>query len=510
MRASRFVAKNTVLMTVGLFVGRILAFFIFRKLTGAVDTDGVGVYAVAVDLSSIALIVANFGLVVLITREVVKNPAGTWPILWAALRIRWLLSAAIFGVLVVYAHATGYDAPTREAILIMALGVILEATGMACDSVLQGHEKVEHQTTSQLVSAVVYFVLGWWWLEAGYGLMGVVWANVLSRLARLVVIVPLMIRHCGPWRRGAPGEGVGLMWMARLGFPMFLATTFGIISYKIDTVMIMEMLGKVGAGIYAIGHRPLDLFLIIPNIFAMALFPSLQRYREQAVETDNIDVERMGERSLRYLNLLILPLTLLCILSAEFVIRLIAESSNLEPSIVVFRICILALPFQAQNHVYNRLIMSAGRERVFMRIALIVMFTNVIMNLALIPVWKWNGAAMTTVFSLLVGYVLHRVQVRRAGLRVATRRGWFTTLAALGAAWFVTVWIGRLLLPGRDVDWRALPADDLPLMIGLTAATGLLYVGLMFVFKAVDRSDLGMLRDLLPGGRSRTEGSDGA
>ena len=499
MRAARFVAKNTLLMSLGLFAGRILAFFIFRKLTGEAETVGTGVWGVAVDLSSMALTIANFGLVVLITREVVKDRANTWSILWAALRIRWVLSLLIYGLLVLYVFTTGYDAPTRLVILVMALGVILEATGMACDSVLQGHEKVEHQTTSQLVSAVVYFALGWWWLDAGYGIVGVAWANVLSRLARLLVLVPLMIRHCGPWRRPAPGEGVGVMWLARLGVPVFMATTFGIISYKIDTVMIMEMLGKLGAGIYTIGHRPLDLLLIIPSIFAMALFPALQRYREESATGPSEDVERMGERALRYLNLLILPLTLLCILAAGPIIRLIATSSDLEPSISVFQIVILGLPVQAQSHIYNRLLMTAGREKVFMRIALIVLFTNVIMNLLLIPVLEWHGAAMTTVFSLLIGYLLHRTNVSRAGMRVPTRRGLLGTGASLAIAWFGAVGLARLFAPGWDVTWRALPADGVVPFVAMTLLTGALYVAALIALRVLDGADVRMLLSALPG-----------
>lgn len=499
MRAARFVAKNTMLMSLGLFAGRILAFFIFRKLTGEAETVGTGVWGVAVDLSSMALTIANFGLVVLITREVIKNREATWSILWAALRIRWLLSLLIYALLVVYVFATGYDAPTRMVILIMALGVVLEATGMACDSVLQGHEKVEHQTTSQLVSAVVYFVLAWWWLEAGYGIVGVAWANVLSRLARLMILVPLMVRHCGPWRRPRPGEAMGVMWMARMGVPVFMATTFGIISYKIDTVMIMEMLGKLGAGIYTIGHRPLDLLLVIPNIFAMALFPSLQRYREQAAAGASGDVERMGERALRYLNLLIMPLTLFCILAAGPIIRTIATSSDLEPSISVFQIVILGLPVQAQSHIYNRLLMTAGREKVFMRLALAVLLTNVVMNLLLIPVLKWHGAAMTTVFSLLLGYLLHRRYVKQAGLRVPSRRGLLGTVSALAVAWFGAVAIARLVVPGWNVSWRALPDDAvLPFAI-MTLATGLLYAAALFGLRVVDLTDVRMLLSALPG-----------
>jgi O-antigen/teichoic acid export membrane protein len=499
LRAARFVAKNTFLMTLGLFAGRILAFFIFRKMTGEVETAGTGVWGVAVDLSSMVLTIANFGLVVLITREVVKDRANTWSILWAALRIRWLLSLGVYALLVAYVFTTGYDAPTRLVILIMALGVILEATGMACDSVLQGHEKVEHQTTSQLVSAGVYFVLGWWWLEAGHGIEGVAWANVLSRLARLMVLVPLMARHCGPWRRPAPGEGVGMLWLARMGVPMFMATTFGIISYKIDTVMLMEIVGKLGAGIYTIGHRPLDLFLIIPNIFAMALFPSLQRYREQSVAGTNVDVERMGERALRYLNLLIMPLTLLCILAAEPVIRLIAKSSDLGPSITVFQIVILGLPLQAQSHVYNRLLLTAGRERVFISLGLTVMITNVLLNLMLIPVLGWHGAAMTTVFSLLVGYLLHRRYTRTAGMNVPTRRGLLGTVAALAVAWFAAVGISRMVFPGWAVDWRALPTDGVLPFAVMCLLTGALYAAALFALKVVDRADMRMLRGALTG-----------
>ncbi len=499
MRAARFVAKNTLLMSLGLFAGRILAFFIFRKLTGTAETVGMGVWGVAVDLSSMALAVANFGLVVLITREVVKDRANTWSILWAALRIRWLLSLLIYALLIAYVYATGYDGITRLVILVMALGVVLEATGMACDSVLQGHEKVEHQTTSQLVSAVVYFVLGWWWLEAGYGIVGVAWANVLSRLARLLVLVPLMVRHCGPWRRPVPGESVGMMWMVKLGAPVFMATTFGIISYKIDTVMIMEMLGKLGAGIYTIGHRPLDLFLIIPNIFAMALFPSLQRYREQAADGVGEDVERMGERALRYLNLLIMPLTLFCILAAGPIIRIIAKSSDLQSSISVFQIVILGLPIQAQSHIYNRLLMTMGRERLFMRLALTVLFTNVVMNLLLIPVLKWHGAAITTVFSLLVGYLLYRRYVARVGLRVPTRRGLLGAGAALAIAWFGAVALAHLAAPGWEVTWRALPTGGWFPFVGMTLLTGVLYVAALFALRVVGVVDMAMIRGALSG-----------
>jgi O-antigen/teichoic acid export membrane protein len=494
------VAKNSLLLMIGLFAGRLLAFFVFRRMTGEAGTEGTGVYGVSIDLTAIILTVANYGLGVLITREVVKAKHYTWPLLWAALRIRWMLGLAAYGVLMAYVYLSGYDGPTTLAILVMALGVIVEATAMACDSVLQAHEKVEHQTTSQLVSGVVYFALGWLWLDQGYGVMGVIWANLVSRVARLLIIAPLMFRSCGPWRSAEPGAAVSMRWLLRMGTPVFAATTFGIISYKIDTVMIMEMLGKTGTGIYTIGHRPLDLLLMVPNIFAMALFPAMQRYREQDITCGGVDVARMGERALRYLQLVIFPLAMFCALAADPLIRLIATSENLEPSIGVFRIVIWGLPFQSANLVYLRLLLSVGREKVILRIAIASMSTNVLLNLLLIPRFEWYGAAFTTVVSLGVSYSLHRRYLHFSDVHVPTARGIVRGGAAALLAWGLAAALGRALVPAWGVEWWSLPTAGWGPLLAMTTLTGVLYVVLALLLRAVDFAELRFLRDLLPGG----------
>ena len=500
MRASRYVAKNAFLMTFGLFAGRILAFFVYRELTGEVGKEGTGVWGLAIDLTTIILTISNFGLGVLITREIVKNRDHTWAVLWASLRIRWALGLVSYAALVLYLTATGYDAPTRAAVLLMAVGVLLESTGMACDSVLQAREKFEHQTISQLVSAVVYFGLAWWWLAAGHGVMGVIWANVISRVARLLVIVPLMIRHCGPWRRPRDVAHISLRWLLGVGAPLFMATTFGIISYKVDTVMIFQMLGKAATGIYMIGHRPLDLLLMVPNIFVTALFPSLQRYREMDdADGHGTNVERMGERSLRYLYILCFPLALFCTLAAAPLIRLTVTTTGLEPSIQVFRIVIWGLPLQAASSILNRQLMAAGRERVFMKIAVTAMLTNVLLNLALIPWLRWLGAAMTTITSLAVSFLMHRHYLRAAGIRLPLRRSLGGGTAAALAAWIVAVLLGKLLAPGWGVSWIALPEAGLLPFAVMTAATGLLYLAALWGLRVMDREDVGLLASMLPG-----------
>lgn len=495
------VAKNTILLTVGLMGGRILAVFVTKKMTPILGPEGMGIWGLANDLGIIILTLMNYGLGVLLTREVTRNPGLSWPLLWSALRLRWLLGAGCFLLLVYYLRATEKDALTTAAVLVTALGLFAETSAMACDAVLQAHEKVQYQTYGQLVSAVAFFGLAFWWLDAGQGLMGVIWANTASRVVRLGVMAPLMFRHSGPWRRALPHEqSPGLRTMLRLGLALCMATTFGIISYKIDTLMLMEMLGKAATGIYVLGHRALDIMLVVPNLFATALFPALARYAGYS----RTDACRMGERALRYMMLAMFPLTWLIFLASRPAIEWFArgtdaaDPSQFFGSILVLKIVIWGVPFQSANHVLNRMLIAAGRESVFLGIGLGALVINVSLNFLLIPRYGYNGAAVATIICLAMSLVFHLGALWRTEYRLPLRRAFGQTAAALATSWLLTLALLRLL----GLDWTdgwfqfAVTRGWTP-FVGGVLLWALCYAAAAFAWRALDREDLRLLPQFL-------------
>ena len=237
-------AKNTTLLSAGLFLGRFLAFFIFRRLAHLEGPAGLGVWGVAVELTAIFIIAANFGLGALVTREVIKEPARTAGLFWTSLQIRLVAGTVGYALLIGFVFLSGYDSFTRWAVLVMALGVFLEASAMACDSLLQAKERFRVQTLSQIISAIVYFGLGMLWLDQGRGLEGVIWANVISRAVRLLLVsaavAPSLARRPGAESPAA----IGSIGLAKMAWPIFISTTLGVIAFKIDTVMVMQFLGE--------------------------------------------------------------------------------------------------------------------------------------------------------------------------------------------------------------------------------------------------------------------------
>lgn len=523
MGTTRAVARNTVMLTFGLLFGRLMALFVFQKMAPILGPDGYGVTSLAIDVSAILLIVANFGLQNLITREVARDRVMTLRIMWSALQIRLALGVLCMAGLAAYIRVSGFDALQRDALLIMGLGVFLEASAMACDSVLQAHDRVASQMWGQIVSAVAYLALAFWWLDAGYGVLGVVWANVVSRVVRLAVMVPLMLTRTGPWvwrvpgREAGAGGGaagtavagtagtaaagtaaagtaaaagaplIGVRELLRMGWPLFMATTFGILYYKLDMVLLRALRDETAVGVYGLGHRLLDVLGYAPAMFAVALFPAMVRYEQRG----QADFERISERALRYLHLLVLPLSLLCTLAAEPITMWLAKGeTGFADSVTVFRITVWGLPFLAASQVLNRMLMTANRERVFIGVAAVSLVVNVALNLLLIPRWGYFGASWAVLATFAVSAGMHWWFVRRCGMRMPVVRSLLNASAALALAWLGAAALARLAAPGWGTGWLSLPlAAGWGPNLALIALTGALYAGTMFVTRALTPED---------------------
>lgn len=492
MASTRTVARNTVFLTVGLLSGRLLSVFVFRKMSGTLGAEGVGVANLAIDVASILLVIANYGLGSLITREIARDRRMTLPIMWAALQIRLVLGLVCYVMLIGYVWASGFGALQRGALLIMGLGILLEATAMACDGVLQAHDMAESQMWGQIASGLAYFALAIWWLDAGFGVMGVIWANVASRVVRLVVMVPLMLLRTGPWERRPAGHAAvpAAHWrsLAALSWPVFLSTTFGILYVKIDTPLLRAFHDSSAVGVYTLGHRGLDVLAMVPAQFATALFPAMVR----SAKVGRLEFERISERSLRFLHLIVMPLTLLCALASAPLTMWLAKGENaFSDSVTVFRIVVWGLPFMAAATVLNRMLFTTGHERDFVVIALGSLGVNLGLNLILVPRYGYFGASAAVVASVATSTVMHWWFVRRAGLHLPIMRSLVHASAALGAAWLTAAGLAQLCAPRWGTTWTALPIaagwGPTLTVIGLTA---LLYLPAMWFTRALLPQDL--------------------
>lgn len=490
------IVRNTFWLTLGLLVSRLLTLVAIRKMTPALGPNGLGVWAWAADVTAIALVVMNYGLDQLITREALRNPPATRRILWAALRVRWAMALVCFFILAAYVTGTDKESLARAAMLITAVAVLFESSAQACDAVLQARVRFGVQSLSQLISAVFFVTAVFWSLEAGHGLMGVVWSNLLSRALRLLVVGWWLAATVGPTPGkadpGAPGHDVS--WALRTGWPVFLSTTLGMVFFKIDIVMLTEMVGQAATGIYFLGHRALDYLYLVPHLLATSMYPALT----QRAAAGRAQLTLLSEKALRYTMLITVTVTLLTMLAAAPLIAWFDPAGAFRPSVDVLRLVIWGMPFMTMHIVLSRVLLAAERERDFIPIALVTMVIGIGANLLLIPRYSYMGAATASVISLGVSAALHVFYCRRAALAIPLLRSVVGSTAGVLAAWAATVLIVRLVVPGWAPGWTSLP--DVPGWGPALAVVGLWLVlipPMVLAFRVATAEDVRQLADLL-------------
>ena len=327
--------------------------------------------------------------------------------------------------------------------------------------------------------------------------MGVVWSNAISRLIRLLVMAPLMFATTGPWQWHDPDDDRPVptpRHMLKLGFPLFLATTFGIVYNMVDTVMLNAMKGDAVSGIYFLGHRALDILLIVPGLFGTAVFPALARYAERSGD----DARRLGERSLRFMMVAMLPLTVFVMFIAEPIIFFFSDGqAGFNDSIRVLMIVVWGLPLQAASIIYSRLLITANRERVFVQIGFVSMLVNVVLNVVLIPRTSYYGASAATIIAMLTSYLMHHHYLARTPLRPPVLKALLGPVASLAAAWATTVLVLAAAVPAWHVSWRYLPVHEGWLaFLTATLLTTAGYGAALFAFRVFGAGDLRLLAEM--------------
>ncbi len=239
---------------------------------------------------------------------------------------------------------------------------------------------------------------------------------------------------------GGHGESLGPVDFAsfwRFSLPQGVAAVLQVVLQRLDIVLIAALLGPVDAAVYGAVTR----VLVVGQLGGQALQVTVQPAFSALVATDDrrglADVYRA---STGWLILSTWPLYLLMAVHHRLVPRIFGHGYGAGANVVLI-LCLAMLLATAVGTVDVLLAMS-GRTRLVMLNSTAALTANVVLNLALIPVWGIAGSAVAWAASICINNLSPLAQVVRAlhvhpfGREVATAVavtvGCFLVLPLLG------------------------------------------------------------------------------
>jgi O-antigen/teichoic acid export membrane protein len=463
--------RNSALVLGARVVSRLVALVMVIRLATYLGADSYGRYTSLIAYSALVSVVADLGLNTLYTREAARDPGRQPDFLGTLLGGKLILgaaSAAILAGALVWSGLAGLLVPGAALLILTTYSTLLrntffalgrlefEAVAILCETAIQAGLIV---VGARLHEPVSFFV---WAYAASYAFTAV-YSLAVIWLVRLGGLRPVF--------------DAGLLWAwLRLAFPFAIGSFLTNLYFKADVPILQHLRPFQEVGWYTFAYKPFEALQFVPLAIQTVIYPVLGVYHRESPG-------RLAIAYARFFKVLVLlgwPLTVGTFILVHPIGRLFRLYPQSEPSL---RILSLAIVFLFANSAFTAMLYAIDRQDLFAWTTGIAVVVNVALNLVLIPRFGYLAASATTV-------------VTEAAFSVA---GWWFVARRHKLAWLRVSWrvllaglvMGAVLMPlaGRSILWVA------PMGV-------IVYLGALWLLRAVDREELGLLiRGLRPADR---------
>ncbi len=240
------------------------------------------------------------------------------------------------------------------------------------------------------VAAVILFVY------LGYGVTGAIGGLVLANFIRYSIG-----RHfCRPLTAKAHFDTSNLI---KFALQIVMLSSTSVLLWNIDLMAVKILLKEnLQTGLYVSAQTLARFPIFVFGPISLTLFPSVAK---SIANRDKELTAKYINRTLRYLFLFVIPITLLVSATSNNLVSLV-YSETYRAAAPSLSILIFGIAFLTVNKVTQTVIIAGTRPYVSAIIGLLLVPLAILLNIKFIPMMGITGAAWATTLTNLVGCIL--------------------------------------------------------------------------------------------------------
>ena len=365
----------------------------------------------------------------------------------------------------------------------------------AFTSVLTGLQRMGLTNLMSFVASLVKIAATVLFLEKGFGLPGLLYANALAfavfALGCTVLafrLVPALRLSLGRVRRNTFGKLFGFGWRAQV------ARLANLVMFETDMVVAGAISGQLGlAGLYKLGVDLANKMRQVPVLLVSAIVPAASDLdaREEHARLADLYV-----RSTKYVACVAVPLVLFTVGSADLLIRTWLGPGH-QVSAWVLRIIAFGYIANIMPGAGVSVVLGKGRADLQMKAGVIATVANIVLTVALALTVGFWGIPVATAISMFISWTWF---ARALAPVIGVSPGRMLRAAM--------VWPAAAALPGFVccvvLDWSTREAAALEgfapsagVLVAATAVYGVLFLSLIRIAPFLDAFDAAFLGETL-------------
>ena len=387
------VAKNTLYLTIASVGQKTLAFVYFIYLARVMQPESTGIYFLAISISTIFSVVADFGVTPVVIREIAKVPEKALSLTRSALGVK--LPFLLLGIICANTAAwlLQYDPVVQQLVFLASIVMALDSIHLLYYGVLRGHQTLRFESLGIFMGMLLTVLFGGTVLLFDPGLTLLVSALLIGSSFNFLFSTKQVTRLLGITALIPVWDSKKVKSLLAIALPFFLAGVFVKVYSHVDTLFLSKMIGNEAVGLYSIPYKITYAFQFLPMAFAAALYPGLSRL----VKNDQQALARMFNDSMWYMALLSAPIVFGIWAIAPDVVLLAGENYAASGAVLATLIFVL-LPIFLDFPI-GSLLNAADRQSTKTVIMGITMIINITLNVLFIPEFGVIGAAYSALGS---------------------------------------------------------------------------------------------------------------
>ncbi len=343
-----------------------------------------------------------------------NNHNSTKALVWTSITINiitgfvgmiLILSTTSYLVNTVFHIAPNLQAMARNTFIVAACGIPFMLVFGTVRGFQMAYQRFDLVNTFQLIIALVQWGGSITLIWMGYGLLEVVYVTVGIRVLCSILSFIMMSRlRTDIFKKVILFDRVEFKKLVSFGGWVTISQIISPLFLYLDRAMIGMFSTLTAVSFYSVPQEAMARMLVIPMSLTTTLFPALS---EHAVsQQSDGKSEELYLRSLKYFFILMLPVALIFIVNAEFLLKLWVGAEFAKQSSLVFQILTVGMFLNVLGQIPATALHAYGRPDLTAKFHAFELVLMIGLNVILIPRFGIVGAAITWTVRLVVDSVL--------------------------------------------------------------------------------------------------------
>lgn len=475
MTTARKIATNTTFILIGNIVVKAFALLISINLARYLGVEYFGEYNFVIAYLSFFTFVANFGLDSILIRDISRNKFNVNILVSNVLMFRILTSLFSIILSISIINFLDYSAETIIYVSLLSSILLLQGLSYLFESIFHSKLKMHYSSIGMIISKLIYTFFVFYLIISRSSLIIFFYTYIIAELIRTLIA----IHYSKKFVKIDANINTDLWkYLLKESIPFIVGYALFIIYYRIDILMLSGMEGNLAVGYYSAAYKLTDPLLFIPGAFASVLMPIMAK----KYISDQRGLKETYYIGSKYILQIMFPLSIFLYFFSQDIIDLL-YTDDYYASIYTLKILSLTIVVNSLNSIQNSLLVASDRQKLNTISVGICCILNIVLNIVLIPIYSYNGAAIATLISVLFLFLIQLLFIRNELYLLPLSKHSYVIV-------FVSLFMGLFLSKASGFYLVILSIICIFVYIFILYLTGVLSKKDLFIFKSIFMKDI--------------------